>query len=344
MNGQRHQDEQEPDERHPDAAALAEYQAGLAGGRRGRRLAAHVANCARCASVSEQLAAVSSALASAPVPPLPEAVESRITAALAAEAGRTAEAATTAETMPAETVPAETVPAETMPAEGSSTEGPATTEEPHHTAPKQLSGLSSSQRTRGNTGPRRSRGDASGPPRRARGGRRLRPAVLASGVAAACLVVFGAVFGLVHLSSGPSSSSAASSSHSSPVSGPNVAAPAAEPAGGHAAGSAEKATFTVTNSGTQYEPATLAAQVRTKLAAKSTGTPSPAGLRLATTSPSAQLAGCVLHLTGQVRPSLVDSATYQGKPAYVIAVPDHVWVVGPECTASDSHLIASIVL
>jgi hypothetical protein len=40
----------------------------------------------------------------------------------------------------------------------------------------------------------------------------------------------------------------------------------------------------------------------------------------------------------------VDSATYQGKPVYVIAVPDHVWVVAPDCTASDPHLIRSIGL
>ena len=336
MNGQ-HQ----PDERHPDAAALAEHQAGLADGRRGRRLAAHVANCARCTSVSDQLAAVSSALASAPVPPLPDAVGSRITAALAAEAGLTAEAATTGAT---EAVPTGAVPTGAVPAEGPSTDGPSTTDEPRHAAPRHLPALRPSQRTRRNTGPRPSRGDASGPPRRARGGRRPRPAVLLSGAAAVCLVVLGAVFGLVHLSSGPSSPSAASGSQSAPVSGPEAAPAAGGLAGGHAAGSAEKATFAVITSGTRYEPATLAAQVRAQLAAKSARTPSPASARLATTSPSVQLAACVLHLTGQVRPSLVDSATYQGNPAYVIAVPDHAWVVGPDCTASDPRLITSIGL
>jgi hypothetical protein len=314
MNGQ-HQ----PDERHPDATALAEYHAGLAAGRRGRRLAAHVANCAHCATVSDQLAAVSSTLASAPVPPLPDAVESRITAALANEAALRAEASTTA-------ADPEAVP----------TEGPTTTDEPRHAAPRSLSGLGSSHRARGNTGPRGSRDDAPGPPRRARGGRRLRPAVLMSGAAAAVLVLVGAVFGLIHLSSGSSSPSAASSSQSAPVSGPNVPAPAS---GARAAGSALKAPFTVIMSGTRYEPATLAAQVRTELAGKSTGTQSPASARLASNSPPAQLATCVLHLTKGARPSLVDSATYQGKSAYVIAVPDHAWVVGPGC-----RLITSIGL
>jgi hypothetical protein len=315
MSGQRHPDGGQPDgrqpdnghsdERHPDAAELAEYQAGLADGRRGRRLAAHVANCDRCTSYSDQLAAVSSALASAPVPPLPDAVESRITAALAAEAA---------------------------------------TKEPRHTAPRHLPGLGRSRRTHENTGPRPSRGDTPGPPRRARDGRRSSPAVLLSAAAAACLVLFGAVFGLIHLSSGSGSSSAASSAASAPVSRPEIAGPAAGGPDEGAAGSAEKATFTVTMSGTQYEPATLAAQVHARLAAKSPGTASPASAQLPTRAPNAALAGCVLHLTGQARPSLVDLATYQGKPAYVIAGPDHAWVVGPDCTASDPHLIASIGL
>ena len=68
-------------QRHPDATALAEYKAGLTGGRRGwrpRRLAAHVASCASCASVNDQLAAVTTVLASAPEPAMPDAVESRI--------------------------------------------------------------------------------------------------------------------------------------------------------------------------------------------------------------------------------------------------------------------------
>ncbi|MFZ0162643.1 MAG: hypothetical protein WAL12_03560, partial [Trebonia sp.] len=76
-------------QRHPDATALAEYKAGLTGGRRGwrpRRLAAHVASCASCASVNDQLAAVTTVLASAPEPAMPDAVESRIIAALATEA------------------------------------------------------------------------------------------------------------------------------------------------------------------------------------------------------------------------------------------------------------------
>jgi hypothetical protein len=329
MSGQHH-----PDEWHPDTEALAEYQAGLADGRRGRRLAAHVASCDRCASVSDQLAGVSSALASAPAPPLPDAVERRITAALATEAALSteaapmAEAALTTEAAPmAEAAPAAQAAAGPRPSRGDGS-GP----------------------SRGDaSGP--SRGDSSGPPRRARGGRRLRPAVLvSSAAAAACLVVVGAafLFGLVHFSSGSSSSSAASSA-GAPLSARAAAPAAGAAAGGRAAGGAEKAPFAVTASGTRYEPATLATQVHAELTARETGrtSRSPASAHLASPStpgpvPYSALAACVLRLTGQVRPSLVDWATYQGKPAYVIAVPSHAWVV--DCTASDSHLIRSIGL
>src|SRR6516162_436736 len=69
---------------HPDAEALARYQAGRVRGFRDRRLAAHVVSCARCASVTDQLAAVSTVLASVPAPPMPDAVERQITAAAAA--------------------------------------------------------------------------------------------------------------------------------------------------------------------------------------------------------------------------------------------------------------------
>jgi hypothetical protein len=281
---------------HPDETALAEYRAGLTGGRRARRLAAHVASCERCASVNDQLAAVTTTLASAPYPAMPDAVERRIMAALAAEA--------------------------------LAAEAPLATEASHGTEVAH------------DTAPRRPGGRRSGP-----GSHRwLRPAILAS-AAAACLVLFGGVYGITHLSSGSSSSSAASSaagsgaagSESSPLAG--AQAPATnthlEPAE-----SAPQATFTVTASGTSYQPATLAAQVRAQLARPTKTGAQPAD----EAAPSAQLAGCVLHLTGHVRPSLVDRATYQGKPVYVIAVTNWAWVVGTGCTASNPELIASVGL
>ena len=94
-----------------------------------------------------------------------------------------------------------------------------------------------------------------------------------------------------------------------------------------------------------YHRATLGAQVLHQMALQAAShsaaaQPGPSG----GSAPSQSLAGCVLRLTGNVPPSLVDRATYQGKPAYVIAVPDRAWVVGLGCTASNPAQITSIPL
>jgi len=276
---------------HPDATALAEYRAGLTRGRRARRLAAHVATCASCATANDQLAAVTTVLASAPEPAMPDAVERQIMAALSAEAAHS----TTAQgTMPSPV---------------------------------------------GNgSGPRRPDRRRSGA-----GSRWLRPAVLAS-AAAACLVLLGGAYGITRLAGGSSSSSAASAAAGSIAAGGAAAGSESSARAGAAApgthtrqepaNADQPAAFVVTSSGTRYEPPTLAAQVRAELAK-----PAKSG-----TQPSASLAACALHLTGQARPSLVDSATYQGKPAYVIAVANWAWVVGPGCTASNPELMASVGL
>ncbi len=52
----------------------------------------------------------------------------------------------------------------------------------------------------------------------------------------------------------------------------------------------------------------------------------------------------MLHLTGGVAPRLVDRATYQGEPAYVIASSTRVWVVGLGCTAAKTELVVSVAL
>jgi hypothetical protein len=102
----------------------------------------------------------------------------------------------------------------------------------------------------------------------------------------------------------------------------------------------------VTTSHINYQQATLAAQVRAELNHKSTsaGTGSQESGSTGGLPPSQPLVGCVLHLTGNKLPKLVEQATYEGKAAYVIAVPGHAWVVGPSCTASNSDLIASVAL
>jgi hypothetical protein len=187
--------------------------------------------------------------------------------------------------------------------------------------------------------------------------------------AAACLLLVGFGYLLSQTSSSSSSSSAASGAAAS-ASGPEAA--------GQVPGSAGKAKspadlvpregllpirFLVLASGTKYEQATLATQVGTQLARNATsgGTsvgsgavPSQAAPSSSASSaaaggaggspPSGALIGCVLHLTGNTAPRLVDQATYQGKAVYVIADAHHVWVVGRGCTAGNPELITTVPL
>ena len=128
---------------------------------------------------------------------------------------------------------------------------------------------------------------------------------------------------------GSASSSAASSAAGSSSSGFLGAAPA--PAASAYAG---PASFVVTASGTRYQRATLAQQVRAR------STPATS----AGTAPGATLRGCVLAVTDGALPRLVDRATYQGEPAYVIASSTRVWVVGLGCTATKTELVVSVAL
>jgi hypothetical protein len=305
-------------QRHPDAEELARHQAGDIDGLRGRQLAAHLADCARCASVSDDLAAVSTVLASVPAPPMPDAVESRIMAALAAEAA-TRQAASPA-------------------AAGSLADSPAD------------SPAASEERSRGlrlvHSDKSHSRG--------------FRPAMAVLS-AAACLVLVG--FGYLLSRTGSSSSSSATSAAAPaalPARAPAVGAASSHAAAGSAAQPSGKAItpsasalegqqaipFLVTKSSTDYKQATLGAQVRGELNRRSK--PSGTGRQSSGSSgglpPSQPLIGCVEHVTGNVPPKLVDQATYEGKDAYVIAVSDYAWVVGPGCTASNSDLITSVAL
>jgi hypothetical protein len=295
-------------QRHPDTEELARHQAGLIGGFRGRRLAAHLAGCTRCASLSEQLAAVGPVLASVPATPMPDAVERQITAAIAAEAATRQAATRQAATQQAATEQAEGRQAAARP-----------------------------------PGPRRPRTHG------------FRPAIAAIPVAA-CLLLAGLGYLL---------SQTGSSTSSSPTSAVSAAAPQHAAAGGTGAAGAASAPsmrlgpqssalapFAVTASGTSYQKATLGTQVLGVLdgkvskspAAYSTAGNGSASSSAAGSSPPPALVGCVLHLTGNVRPRLVDRATYAGERAYVIVVANRVLVVGLGCTASHPDLITSAAL
>jgi hypothetical protein len=119
--------------------------------------------------------------------------------------------------------------------------------------------------------------------------------------------------------------------------------------------------FVITESGTRYEAATLATQVQTQLSDQNAVLPAASSVPSASSSASAAasapgvygaqsgtsataLVGCVGRLTKDTTPSLVDRASYDGTPAYIIAVPTHVWVVGLNCSARDLHEITSASL
>jgi hypothetical protein len=269
-----------------------------------------------------RLSEVAAYLASVPVPALPDVVEARISAALATEATARADHA--------------------APADGSRKLGPPG-------APARVG------RHRGSRRPRR--------------GFRLRPQVV-GGSLVTCLLLAVLGFALSNASfsssssSGPAAGSAAgvSSAAASSAAGSGTAAGAEPPAAASsaaAAGSSAGAgsSFAVTASGTRYQQVTLAEQVHARLTANgaqpsgvtapAAGATVPAASASATSAsvaPSSTLRGCVLHLTGNELPRLVDRAIYQGEPAYVIASSSRVWVVGLGCTAAKPELVASVPL
>jgi len=311
-----------------------------------------------------ELSGVTSFLASVSSPALPASFEARISAAIAAEAAARAGTEPGAAAEPAGPLTAD--------AGADDAKDTVRSAKPGEFSPAATAGGPSTPAGRG---PRRgSRGSrssarASGPggSRPGSGGRRRRlPSMQAASWTLVCvLIVAGFGFLVTHGSGSSTSSSADSSgtSQSAPsAAGGNESQPASAPFSPERAGTepeAGRATrFLVYSTGTAYQRSTLASQVRDQVAsvgspnptftAASSGSASPAAS--ASTAgpssalvggyvPSAQLSGCVSAVTGGVTPSLVDKASYDGIPAYIIAVPTEVWVVGRGCTAADTRLL-----
>jgi hypothetical protein len=280
------------------------------------------------ADAAVRLSAVSAFLATVPAPVLPPEIEARISAAIAAEAAaRSAAAADGAPDGAASPGDASRAPSDRAhPADRPAGDSPA--------GDSPAGGGAVRSRTLGR------------PPRRAHVRRPGRVFRLSGTLAAVCLVLAGFGFLLSHSPGSSSSSSAASGSAAGPAASPASSAAGSDSgtkrisaAGPEAPRAAASASFTVAESGTAYRQAALAGQVRSVLASQAarggTGKSSGGG-------PSAGLLGCVLRLTDA--PTLVDRATYQGTPAYVIASKSRVWVVGRGCTASTPQVVASVPL
>jgi anti-sigma factor RsiW len=95
--------------------------------------------------------------------------------------------------------------------------------------------------------------------------------------------------------------------------------------------------FSVVRTGTAYTAAGLESQLAAAIA--------KSGKQAAMTATDAALAACVTRVSGGKVPLLVDAATYEGRPATVIALPGgdvghtDVWIVGPKCSNSNSDVI-----
>jgi hypothetical protein len=241
-----------------------------------------------------RLSEVTAYLSSVPAPVLPDAIEARISAALAAEAAGRASA--------------------------TRLDGGGTGDDARPLGPA----------------PARAR------VRRHRGGGRPRLAprtLLTAGSLVVCLLLAG--FGYLLSRGAPTTSSTVAGASASAVE-PEFGRPGAN--------------FAITESGTKYQSATLAAQVRARLAVSGSPVqvPGPMATKAPVTNGSNSegasslstegLRGCVSHLTGGAVPRLVDRATYQGEAAYVIAISSRVWVVGLGCTAANPQLIATAPL
>lgn len=319
---------------HCDADVLAEFREGLLGRWRSARVRAHLAGCPRCASLSSQLADVTALLASAPAPVMPDKLVARLDRVLAAEsAARKAEIPAAAAGAGDGTAPDGTAAGGGAPG-GGGTAGESTggAGAGRHRGRRPMSG---GRRHDGRPVP----GRAARPP----GSRRV-TALRAASVTAAVLVIAGGGYGVSRLLQGGGATSTAggqsgqgaagSSAHAAKRNG-GISLPAGLAPGGLA----------VIQSGTDYVRGQLASQAETVLA-RQAARAAVGALPANSGSTPITLPGCVRLVTGGTRASLVDLASYQGRPATVIMLetegnpPGQVWVVAPDCSARGRDLIA----
>jgi len=313
-----------------------------------------------------QLAEVTAYLVSVPAPVMPDAVAARISAALAAEAAARAANGT-------QTANDARTGDGTQAADGTRTGGGTGAEAAAAKGGTGAGATADSGRTLG-TPPARARVRRHGGGASGHHGFRSIPIKAVTSVMAGLVVIAGIGYGISRTSgpaysnSGPAysgSSSAGSASENTFAAAAPAASSAASASSAAGAGSLGiSPQFVVTASGTKYQAATLASQVRTRLShspVASNGGPSsvpgPSGTSSVPAAgasktaaagvahaPTTALRACVLHLTGGQPPRFVDRATYQGDPAYVIATSNHVWVVGLGCTTADEELVTSVAL
>jgi anti-sigma factor RsiW len=304
---------------HVDANVLAELSAGLISDKRATRIHAHLAGCQQCARLSAGLTEIATLLAAVPSPAMPESVTRQLQATLTREA---------AERSARVTAPAQ------------ATSGKADRVLPFRSGPTRA-GTVRAGTVRGNTA----------------GGRRGFSGPVAARVfaaaAAACVVAAGG-YTVAQLTSG---GSAPSSGHSQAgaVAGSGASSrPAALPFLGltpaHGSGGVNFLSFKVINSGIDYQSATLSSQIKAELGhATALGPARSSGAKFLH-APSTQQYACVMDVTGDIEPAMVDSARYNGSPATIIALAhvgnqlSQAWVVGPSCSADNPDVLHHVTL
>jgi hypothetical protein len=300
-----------------DPETLAAFREGLLPRRKAARVAKHLARCTQCTGLDAQLAGLPALLADVPAPPMPDALATRIAAAIAEEAAARSAG-----------VPAGAAAAQTA------ADGDATAAQPGDAA----------DGGRGSRTRRAARAPAPG---------RSRLALRIATAAAVVVVLVGGGFGVSRLfsSASPTASGASAAApvapapHKAAIGAPNRGNTGISGTKEHSAASS-LTRYRVVASGTHYRPGLLGAQVKTVLSRPSE-LPAPSGtssiLRM-TSLPS-----CVAHVAGTQRPRLVDLASYNGRPATVIVLPAgtntlRVLVVGPRCSTTVTDLLASTTL
>jgi hypothetical protein len=282
-------------------------------------VAKHLARCTQCTGLDAQLAGLPALLADVPAPPMPDALASRIAAAIAEEAAARSAG-----------VPAGAAAAQTA------ADGDATAAQPGDAA----------DGARGRRTRRAARAPAPG---------RSRLALRIATAAAVVVVLVGGGFGVSRLfsSASPTASGASAAApvapapHRAAIGAPNRGNTGISGTKEHSAASSPTG-YRVVASRTHYRPGLLGAQVKTVLSRPSEP-PLPAPSGTSSILRMTSLRSCVAHVAGTQRPRLVDLASYNGRPATVIVLPAgtntlRVLVVGPRCSTTVTDLLASTTL
>jgi len=180
-------------------------------------------------------------------------------------------------------------------------------------------------------------------------------AARAFAAAAAFCVVAGGAYAAVELnSSGPSPSPSGHSQAGPAVRSPKAsgggALPFIGPTPAVGGDGSSILSFHVINSGVDYRTTTLSAQISGELDQRVANGPERSSGARILHAPSTQQYGCVMDVTGDVEPAMVDSARYNGSPATIIALAhvgnqvSQAWVVGPSCSADKTDILAHVTL